>query len=42
MKMQDTVNAAVTINVPIFHDKPNEEILAPVEAFGVADEAFDV
>jgi hypothetical protein len=35
------VNAAVTIKVLASHDKPNNEIPAPVEDFGLAEETFD-
>jgi hypothetical protein len=31
----------MTINVLISHDKPNKEIPAPVEVFGLAGEVVD-
>jgi hypothetical protein len=42
MEMQDVVNAAMSINVLISHDRPNKEIPAPVDVFELFDEAVDV
>lgn len=39
--MYNAVNAAVTINVLISHDRPNKEVPAPVEVFGLAEEVVD-